>query len=81
MATRDVVSPVNASRLRVEVDLDDYQIRMQEETLLIDKMNMQNQMLAAEGQTEMLQAGMSSGIYYGKPYASGVSIYQQEEIR
>jgi hypothetical protein len=53
---------------------------MQEETLLMTKLAMQNQMLATEKELDFLQSGVSSGIYYGKSY-SGTSYSIQEEIR
>jgi hypothetical protein len=71
VATRDLISPVNAPRLRVEIDLDDYQIRMQEETLLVAKMDMQSRIISQEYQLEVLQAGVSNGIYFGKAYLTG----------
>jgi hypothetical protein len=84
MATRDLVSPANATRLRVEVDLDDYQIRLAEETLTAIKLAMQNQTLAQEYELDLMQAGVSNGMYYGKCYImgqSGMSPYALEEIR
>lgn len=80
LVTKDVVSPVNTPRLKVEIDQDDYQIRMSEETLLVAKMDMQSRIISQEYQQEVLQAGVSNGIYYGKAYSTGQNAIF-EEIR
>ena len=79
--TTQYLSPSNAARVRVEIDLDGYQYRLAESQMLNQQIQMQNDMIFDDYQLSIMQ---DQGGQYGKKYAlgiSGMAVYNYTEVR
>ena len=68
--------------MRVEIDLDAYQINRQEELNIITMLNNQRNMVLQDYKLNLMQGGVSN--VSGNSFAngrSGMSCYEVEEIR
>ena len=75
------VSPPNAARMRIEIDMDAYQYRIAEQTMIDQEMQVQINMIKNDYD---LTQGQDSGCNYGKQFAMGQSsgsYYNFIEIR